>query len=142
MYPLMNTGATFGLGRVGKLVAPMLLEEFILRVKVSLGIEYVSVAGNSKRMIKKVAVCGGSGAGLMHKAAFAGADVLVTGDVKYHEAQDALDLGITIIDAGHFATEQPIVPVVGRFLEACNAKDKWGIDICLDTVNKDVFHVC
>jgi len=41
----------------------------------------------------------------MRSAARAGADVLVTGDVKYHEARDAQDLGIALIDAGHFHTE-------------------------------------
>ncbi len=52
-----------------------------------------------------MALCSGSGASLLRDAARSGADVLVTGDVKYHEARDAEDLGLALIDAGHFPTE-------------------------------------
>ncbi|WP_378953812.1 Nif3-like dinuclear metal center hexameric protein [Pelosinus sp. sgz500959] len=138
---LTNSGDTLGLGRIGKLATPMLLHQFVVCVKNSLGIEYASVAGSKEKMIKKVAVCGGSGASLIHKAAFAGADVLVTGDVKYHEAQDALAAGIAVIDAGHFATEQPVVSHVAEYLMACGKRDKWGVDIAVDSVNQDVLVV-
>ena len=141
LYPLLNSGHSLGLGRVGKLIAPMPLTEFITQVKVALGIKYVNVAG-SHNIVKKVAVCGGSGAGFINKAAFAGADVFITGDVKYHEAQDALAAGIVVIDAGHFATEQPVVPALAEYLMACGTKDKWAVDISVDSVNKDVFRVC
>jgi len=142
LYPLVNSGHSLGLGRVGKLMAPMSLAEFITQVKMALGIEFVSVAGSREKTVNKVAVCGGSGAGFIHKAAFAGADVFVTGDVKYHEAQDALDAGIVVIDAGHFATEKPIVPFLAEYLTACGTTDKWAVDISVDIVNKDVFCVC
>ena len=59
--------------------------------------------------MQKVALCGGSGASLIHEAARKGADLLVTGDVKYHEARDAEAMGIAVLDAGHFATEWPMV---------------------------------
>jgi len=142
LYSLINSGPSLGIGRVGKLIAPIPLREFIAQVKVALGIEYVSVVGSQDKIVKKVAVCGGSGAGFIHKAAFAGADVFITGDVKYHEAQDALTAGIAVIDAGHFATEQPVVPALAEYLTACGTKDKWAVHISIDTVNKDVFRVC
>ena len=142
LYELINSPRSAGIGRVGKLMAPMLLRDFIPQVKMALGIEYVSVAGPGDKIVKKVAVCGGSGAGFIHKAAFAGADVLLTGDVKYHEAQDALAAGIAVIDGGHFATEQPVVPFLAEYLTICGAKDKWDVNISVDTVNKDVFSVC
>lgn len=142
LYPLVNAGQCLGLGRVGKLVTPMPLTEFITQVKLALGIEYVSVIGPQEKIVKKVAVCGGSGAGFISKAAFAGADVFITGDIKYHEGQDALATGIAVIDAGHFATEEPIVPFVAEYLTVCGTKDKWAVDISIDTVNKDVFRIC
>lgn len=142
LYQLINSGHSLGLGRVGKLVAPVPLAEFITQVKMVLGIEYVSVAGSGDKIIKKVAVCGGSGAGFINRTAFVGADVLITGDVKYHEAQDALAAGIAVIDAGHFATENPVVSYVAEYLSECGTKDKWAVDIHIDTVNKDVFRVC
>ena len=60
--------------------------------------------GNLNDKINKVAVVTGSGAD-MFKAKRSGADVLITGDMKYHDAQDALDIGMNVIDCGHFDTE-------------------------------------
>lgn len=142
MVQLVNFSNALGLGRIGKIPAPMSLADYALQVKRALGIEHVSVVGDLGKVIKKVAVCGGSGAGFIHKAAFAGADVFITGDVKYHEAQDALAAGIAVIDAGHFATEQPVVAYVAEYLTACSNKDKWAVDIRVDTVNQDVFRIC
>lgn len=45
-----------------------------------------------------------------------GADVLVTGDIKYHEAREAQTLGLALIDAGHFATERPMIGGVAEIL--------------------------
>jgi len=142
LYELMNDSNGLGLGRIGKLPTSMSLHDFTLQVKNALGIDFVSVSGDQDKAIKKVAVCGGSGASLIHKASFAGADVLVTGDVKYHEGQEALAAGIGIVNAGHFATEQPVVSCVMEYLIACGNKEKWAVDICIDTVNQDVFRVC
>jgi putative NIF3 family GTP cyclohydrolase 1 type 2 len=86
-------------------------------------------------------VCGGSGASLIHKAAFAGADVLVTGDVKYHEAQAALAAGIAIVDAGHFATEQPVMGYVAEYLKQSAERGQWLVDINQDRVHADIFRV-
>lgn len=141
MIQLANPGHALGLGRIGQLAVAMPLIDFIHQVKMAVGREYVSVAGPQDKIVKKVAVCGGSGAGFIHKAAFAGADVLITGDVKYHEAQEAFAAGITVIDAGHFATEQPVVPFLAEYLVSCSNKGKWAVDISIDTVNKDVFHI-
>lgn len=141
MIQLANPGHVLGLGRVGQLAMPLPLADFIEQVKTALGREHVSVAGARDKMVKKVAVCGGSGAGFIPKAAFAGADVFITGDVKYHEAQDALAAGMAVIDAGHFATEQPVVSFVAEYLTAYGTKNKWAVEINVDIVNKDVFHI-
>jgi len=140
IYQLMNSGEKLGLGRIGKLVSPMLLVDFANQVKAALGIQSVNIVGFCDRVVKKVAVCGGAGAGLLHKAAFAGADVLVTGDIKYHEGQEAVAMGIAMIDAGHFATEQPILSHMEKYLSTCAAKGKWSVDIKVDTINKDLFY--
>lgn len=139
VYPLMNSGEKLGLGRVGKLASPIVLAEFVKQVKQVLGVSAVSVVGDQNKLIKKVAVCGGAGASLLHKAAFAGADVLVTGDVKYHEGQDAAALGVAMIDAGHFATEQPVLSYVAEYLSKCADKAKWSVEIKVDDINQDVF---
>jgi len=142
MYQLLNSEKGFGLGRIGKVTSPMTVMDFVTHVKKALQIDYVRVSGALDKIIKKVAVCGGSGASLLHKATFAGADVLLTGDVKYHEAQESLGADIVIIDAGHFATEQPVLPYVAQYLAAISKKDKWAVNVNVDTVNQDVFHIC
>ncbi|QDR80915.1 Nif3-like dinuclear metal center hexameric protein [Sporomusa termitida] len=142
-YQLLNKGETYGLGRVGCLAAPMGLEQFIRQVKTALHINSVKVAGaDAEQMISRVAVCGGSGASLINQAVNAGAHILVTGDVKYHEAQQAVAEGLTIIDAGHFATEQPVVGLVADYLTHCAQKNLWKITVIGNNANKDVFTVC
>lgn len=62
--------------------------------------------GDEKKRIKKVGICSGAGADLVFDAADKGCGLFITGDVKYHEAQNAKERGIAIIDAGHFGTEK------------------------------------
>ncbi len=141
IYPLQNKGKTLGLGRIGSLLNPMHLEDFAFLVKEKLGVASLRIAGNIQGTVRKVAVCGGSGAGLIPKAAFAGADVLVTGDVKYHEGQDAVAAGIAVIDAGHFATEVPVVEYLKRYLMEYSQKDRWNVEITTALTEKDIFSV-
>jgi dinuclear metal center YbgI/SA1388 family protein len=105
LYPLLNEGEKSGLGRVGRLPMSLPLAEYADKLKVILSAPSLRYVGNPAAKISKVALCSGSGASLLHEAVRAGADLLVTGDVKYHEARDAEDLGLCLIDAGHFSTE-------------------------------------
>ncbi|SRR6266568_116993 len=105
IYPLLNEGEKQGLGRIGRLPEPVTLGEYAGRLREILSAPALRYVGDPAAMISKVALCSGSGASLLHEAVRAGADLLVTGDVKYHEARDAEDLGIALIDAGHFPTE-------------------------------------
>jgi len=117
IYPLDNPSDKFGLGRIGYIKEPKTLKEFCEIVKHNLNISHVRAVGDINKKISKVAVCGGAGGDLIQAAAFFGADVFVTGDVKYHEAIDAKELGLSIIDAGHFATENILLTVLKKHLE-------------------------
>jgi len=105
IYPLLNEGKPHGLGRIGSLAEQTTLSDYTARIKKTLNAPGVRSVGDPAAAVKKVALCSGSGASLLREAARCGADVLVTGDVKYHDAREALDLGITLIDAGHFPSE-------------------------------------
>ena len=140
-YPLINSSEHLGLGRIGKLPSASTLGEFALVAKEVLGVNQVRIVGSLDKKVHKVAVCGGSGASLIKRAAFLGADVLVTGDLKYHEAQDAIALGLAVIDAGHYATELPVVVHLADYLRTCSANGKWNVDIDADDVSHDVFTV-
>lgn len=105
LYPLLNKGTARGLGRIGVLGKESTAGAFAQEVKERLGLAGVRFVGASERPVRKVALCGGSGMSLLRDAQRQGADLFVTGDVKYHEARDAEALGMAVIDAGHFGTE-------------------------------------
>ncbi|AYC29599.1 Nif3-like dinuclear metal center hexameric protein [Paenisporosarcina cavernae] len=90
-----------GIGRIGVLSEKMTLEQFSLFVKKKLSVPFVRVVGNLSTEIHKVAVLGGDGNKYIRKAKRMGADVLVTGDMYFHIAQDAERMGLSIVDPGH-----------------------------------------
>ena len=102
-------------GRIGY-VSECTLGEFIQTVKLALDIDHIRYVGSKKNIISKVAVVGGGGADFIPNAKIAGCDVYITADVKYHQAQLADKLGLNVIDAGHFETENPVIHKVSRYL--------------------------
>ena len=141
LVPLANTLPGTGLGRIGHLVEPVTLTALADRLKVVLDCQTVRLVGAPERAVGKVAVCGGSGAGLIQEAKRRGADVLVTGDVQYHEARLAEDLGLALLDAGHFATERPAVGELAARLGAGAAARGWRLDILIHDGERDPFLV-
>lgn len=96
----------------------ILLHDFIKLVKNKLNIETVRVVNNhNKKTVKRITFCAGSGASFANEAQKLGADVFVTGDVKYH---DALDSNVIIIDVGHFESERPVLKTIKNILEPLN----------------------
>ena len=94
------------IGRLGEYEDEKTLEEVCDVVKEALDIDKkILVVGEPNTKIKKVAVCGGSGADAIPKI-INHCDLLITGDVKYHEGQIASENGLCVINAGHYATEK------------------------------------
>lgn len=93
-------------GRIGNLPAPITLLHFLNEVKVALGTAPLAW-GDPDRIVEKVAVVGGAADSEWRNALEAGADVFVTGEVKHHISIEAANAGLTIVAAGHFATENP-----------------------------------
>lgn len=116
-----------GLGRIG-FVKKQSVDELAAFVKKALKADYVAVGSAGKR-VHKVAVCGGAGSDLIGIALAKGADTLITGDVKYHSAQEAVFNGMNIIDAGHQPTELPVLEVLADRLALRFAERSWHIDI-------------
>lgn len=141
LLALHNRRADVGLGRLGRLAAPLALDAFARQVKASLGCASLRLVGDGARVLSKVAVCGGSGASLIAEALRQGAEVLVTGDVKYHEAQQALGQGLALIDAGHFATERPVVPRLAQFLRQALAAQGWTTEVMEAEGERDPFRI-
>lgn len=101
IYPVVQPGKSYGIGRVGTLPQKMTLRELAHLVKSKFQLEGLRFVGDENSVIHKVAVVGGSGRDFMHQAAFKGADCLITGDINYHDGHEAMSLGMTIIDGGH-----------------------------------------
>lgn len=137
LVPLANSRADVGLGRIGRLATPLSLEAFAARVRERLQLPALRLCGESQRLISKVAVCGGSGASLLGEAIRQGADCLVTGDVKYHDAQRARAEGIALIDAGHFGTERFMVAELAKRLKRAMAERQIQIDVFEMTAELD-----
>jgi dinuclear metal center YbgI/SA1388 family protein len=116
LYPLANKGRIRGHGRIGTFAEPQPLGEVAARLKEKLGLEGLSFVGDPKRLVRTIAVGAGAGGSLIPLAIRRGADLLVTGDVKYHDAQDALDAGLAVIDIGHYNSEALIVGPIAKHL--------------------------
>ena len=106
----------YGLLRCGD-VTEQPLESFLAAVKDNLSCEGLRYVDGGKP-VHKVAVGGGSCAGAMFEALEAGCDTFVTADIKYNQFWDAHDLGLNLIDAGHFHTENPVVAVLSEKIAA------------------------
>lgn len=105
IYPLENVNLNTGAGMIGELEIESDAKDFLGYVKKTLGTKAIKFSPLIKRKVKKIAVCGGSGAFLISAAHGAGADVFITGDVKYHDFFE-FHGQMTIVDAGHYETEQ------------------------------------
>lgn len=134
LFGMTNTAA-FGEGNIGR----------IGRVRTADAARLATIAQNTLhatvkmvdagKPINTVAVVGGSGGDYLRDALAAGADALVTGEASHHDALDAKQLGITLIVAGHYATEFPIVPVLADRL----TKQFNGVRVLCSRRNKDPY---
>lgn len=111
-----ESGNEWGLLRCGD-VSKQTLGEFLSHVKAALGCTGLRYVDGGKP-VSKVAVGGGSCADGMLDALAAGCDTFVTADARYNQFWDAHDLGLNLIDAGHFHTENPVVAVLAAKIAA------------------------
>lgn len=139
LYPLENAGPGRGLGLVGALPGAPSFREFAERVKTALGLSGLRLGGRPEATVSRVAVCGGSGAELWPDALRAGADTLVTGDVKYHTAQDMLAAGLSFVDAGHYGTEAAVLEKLQGFLIKRCREAGLDLDVLISQTNTDPF---
>jgi len=138
LIPLQQQGKVYGLGRVGRLAEPTTLGKLAEQLKQAYNVSALRVVGELDKPVHKIAVLGGMGAKYVKSAKFAGADVLITGDIDFHTAQDALADGMCIIDPGHHI-EKVMIQGVQTWLSAkCNT-EKAKVDIIASTVNTDPF---
>jgi len=110
MSRMVGTGnfGEFGIGRLVKLKTPISLDSLIAAVEQGLSIPATEIkkVGDAGKAVQKIGICTGSGASLIDDALKNGCDCMITGDIKYHDAQYAREMGLCLIDAGHYYTER------------------------------------
>lgn len=141
VYPLANEGQVKGIGRFGKLSEPKTLKDLAEGIKRRMDIEHITIAGNFKTVVEKVAVINGSGADLIQAALHKGCQCVITGDVKYHDAQDAISQAINVIDIGHYHSEKFFVHFMAQYLKKETGKKGLDIDIMESFININPFQI-
>ena len=104
-----------GLGRIGTLDDDYTLEDFVYKLKSALGSDMIRYSDGYNN-VKTVALVGGDGKDFVADAIKCGADTYVSGRIGYNLMEEAAELGINLIEAGHFFTEQPITSFFSNIL--------------------------
>lgn len=105
---VLEKGKDLGLGRYG-FIEEKDADLFIREIKDKLMASGLVVYGDTSKKVKKIGVCGGAGSDLIRDALEISCDMMITGDVKYHDGMDLANEGIIICDVGHFASENHII---------------------------------
>ncbi len=105
----ITNGEPFGEGELGRLgtVEETTLEDFVYRAKLALDVDVIKYS-DAYNMVSRVAFVGGDGKDYVKAAIDAGADTFLSGRIGYNTMEEAAELGINLIEAGHYFTEQPI----------------------------------
>ncbi|MDR1664511.1 MAG: Nif3-like dinuclear metal center hexameric protein [Clostridiales bacterium] len=129
------------LGRVGMLPQAAALKDFASEIKNKLLIEEIRYAGPPEKLVQKIGFCVGDASGrrYIQAAAERGCDVYITGDLRYHGTEDALEAGLCLIDITHYAGEAPIIQTVVDFLKKETAREGGSLTIRASSVNGQVF---
>jgi dinuclear metal center YbgI/SA1388 family protein len=132
-------GNRHGIGRVGLLARPCRLSELALSVKRRLGAEGVRIAGDPQLRVQRVAVSTGSGSGVMPHFLQSDAQVLISGDLHYHDARDAEAAHRGVIDVGHFHSEQLMKNALVQKLAGVLARKRLSVRVEACPLEKDPF---
>lgn len=125
-----------GIGRIGNLPSSMSLAELAAEIKQIYHLSHIRYIGNGEKKINRVALCTGSGGDLAELAQTKGADVYITGDIKYGVARNAATSGLSMIELGHYESEYIVVDLLEKIiLDYGNIK----IPLYKSRANKNVF---
>ncbi|MBA7696441.1 GTP cyclohydrolase 1 type 2 [subsurface metagenome] len=102
----LKTKPSYGIGIFGEIDKELEISKFSLEVKNKVRARYVRLIKSNNRKIRKVALCTGSGGSLLEQVNNKDADLYITGDITYHTALRAKELGLNVLDVEHFDTEK------------------------------------
>lgn len=122
VYPTQATPSDLGAGRLGRLDKPRTLGALAAEVARILGQPSIQMAGDSAMKVERVAIACGAAEDFLGDAAKLGAQVLLTGEARFHRALEARSLGVGLLLAGHHATERPGVEDLAERIAAAFPK--------------------
>jgi putative NIF3 family GTP cyclohydrolase 1 type 2 len=135
-----------GGGRIGDLAEPITLADFadVVAATLPTTAQGVRAAGDPRTVIRRVAICGGSGDSMLGAANAAKADVYLTSDLRHHRASEHLEAGgCALVDVAHWAAEWMWLPQAARLLEQDAAAAGYSVGTTVSTTVTDpwTFHV-
>src|SRR5690625_1549323 len=136
VFPLVNEGEKYGLGRIGTLQKKVNVKELCDHIKGVLKLKSLRVTGDLEKQVKRIAVLGGSGEKYWAQAKQKGAVVFITGDMTFHAAQEVWQDGMVIIDPGHYS-EYVMKSAVKNYLN--NELESTDVDVIESVSNTDPF---
>jgi dinuclear metal center YbgI/SA1388 family protein len=121
-----------GMGRIGFISRPAPFSAVIETVKSALGVDKLMVMGSQDKEIRKIAVVGGAGGSMVPVASRKGADLLITGEIKHHEALLAQTMNLALIDGGHFHIEKKAMTLFADMLRDRLKEYQWDVfvEVC------------
>ncbi|MDZ4991772.1 Nif3-like dinuclear metal center hexameric protein [Clostridium perfringens] len=125
-----------GIGRVVELNKEMTVLEIVNNIKNSLGVKNLRYSGDLNEAVRKVAIVNGSGQDFFGDAKKLGADLIITGDTTYHFVSDYKEMGLNILDIGHFNSEWPVLINVS---EKVKEKLDSDVEFVISKESKDPF---
>lgn len=128
-----------GMGCIGFLPDKMRLGDLREVCAERLRVSSVRLVGDASRPVQKVALCTGSGGSLLERVVSAGVDVYITGDIKYHDAQRAVEEDLTLIDIGHFGSERIIVEPLAAYFRSRAKSENTVLEVFAASAEKDPF---
>lgn len=105
-----------GIGRIGTLPNSLSLAELATEIKQIYRLSHIRYIGNGEKKMSRVALCTGSGGDLAELAQAKGADVYITGEIKYSVARKAAASGFSLIELGHYESEYIVVDLLGKII--------------------------
>ena len=138
-FTVENLTDDYGLGRIGELKEPMSLMDFTHQVKKVFNLDGLRLITDSKnKLVKRIAICGGSGEKFYKDALRKEADVYITGDVYYHTAHDMIEDKLSVIDPGHYIE----VLCKEKYIELFNEwkkENNWDVSFIMSETNTNPF---
>jgi len=129
-----------GFGRIVILKEETTLDELLNHIKAALDLTHVRYSGSLSAKIKKVGLCGGSGMNFWQTAKDENCDAYITGDIRHHDALNALDAGLSLIDITHYSGENVIVEAIVSRLREKAVQNGLDLEITATSVDGQAFY--